>query len=67
MRVLSASGYHDLATPYHQTELDLQRLGPHANVTVRNYDGGHMTYLTDASRVRQKADLARFYEEALRP
>ena len=67
LRVLSVSGYHDLATPYHQTELDLQRLGPHPNVRVLNYDGGHMTYLTDASRVRQKADLARFYEEALRP
>ena len=67
LRVLSVSGYHDLATPYYQTELDLQRMGPHPNVTVRNYDGGHMTYLTNESRVRQKADLARFYEEALRP
>jgi carboxypeptidase C (cathepsin A) len=67
LRVFSVSGYHDLATPYHQTELDLARIGPHPNVTIRNYDGGHMTYFTDASRVRQKADLVRFYEEALRP
>jgi carboxypeptidase C (cathepsin A) len=67
MRVLAVSGYHDLATPFHQTERDLERTGPHPNIEVRNYDGGHMTYLTDASRVRQKADLAAFYQRALQP
>jgi len=67
MKVLAVHGYHDVATPFHQTELDLRRTGPHPNVTVRNYDGGHMTYLTDASRVRQKADLKLFYQQALQP
>lgn len=65
LKVLAASGYHDLATPFHQTEKDLARLGTNPNVIVRNYDGGHMTYLDDSTRVRQKADLRRFYEEAL--
>lgn len=66
LKVLAVSGYHDLATPYHQTELDLARLGPHPNVAVRNYDGGHMTYLDDTTRVRQKADLRAWYEQALK-
>jgi carboxypeptidase C (cathepsin A) len=61
LRVLVANGYHDLATPFRVTELDLARLGPDRRVVVRNYPGGHMTYLDDAARVRQKADLAAFY------
>ncbi|HLL19162.1 MAG TPA: hypothetical protein VK439_10290, partial [Rubrivivax sp.] len=31
----------------------------------RNYPGGHMTYLDDAARVRQKADLVAFYAGTL--
>ena len=67
LKVLAVSGYHDLATPFFQTELDLRRIGPHPNISVRNYDGGHMTYLTDASRIRQKADLIQFYQQAVQP
>lgn len=65
LKVLAASGYHDLATPFHQTEKDLARLGPNPNVIVRNYDGGHMSYLDDATRAKQKNDLQLFYREAL--
>jgi carboxypeptidase C (cathepsin A) len=65
LRVLVVSGYHDLATPFHLTELDVARLGAGARVQVRNYPGGHMTYLDDASRVRQKADLLAFYAGTL--
>jgi carboxypeptidase C (cathepsin A) len=65
LRVLAASGYHDLATPFHLTELDLQRLNAAGRVFVRNYPGGHMSYLDDAARVRQKADLAAFYAGTL--
>ncbi|MEP7155373.1 MAG: peptidase S10 [Betaproteobacteria bacterium] len=65
LKVLSLSGYHDLATPFYQTEMDLARLGNNPNVQVRNYIGGHMTYLTDASRMQQKADLVQFYHDAL--
>jgi carboxypeptidase C (cathepsin A) len=59
------NGYHDVATPFYTTELDLARLGANPNVAVRNYMGGHMTYLDDASRVRMKADLAAWYRSAL--
>ena len=65
LKVLSLNGYHDLATPFHQTELDIARLGVNPNVQSKFYSGGHMTYLDDASRVQQKADLAQFYKSAL--
>jgi carboxypeptidase C (cathepsin A) len=65
LRVLAQNGYHDLATPFHVTELDLARLNAPGRVLVRNYPGGHMTYLDDATRVRQKADLVAFYAGTL--
>ena len=65
LKVLAVNGYHDLATPFYTTELDLARLGNNPNVRVMNYMGGHMTYLDDGSRVRMKADLAEWYRSAL--
>jgi len=65
LKVLAVNGYHDLATPFFSTEQDLARLGMPAAVQVRNYPGGHMTYLDDASRVQMKADLVDFYRSAL--
>jgi carboxypeptidase C (cathepsin A) len=61
LKVLSLNGYYDLATPFLQTERDLARLGTQANLAVRFYGGGHMTYLDDAARARQKQDLRDFY------
>jgi carboxypeptidase C (cathepsin A) len=65
LKVLAVNGYHDVATPFYTTERDLARLGTSPNVSVRNYVGGHMTYLDDTSRVRMKADLAAWYRSAL--
>lgn len=67
LKVLAVNGYHDLATPFFITEQDLARLGNTPNVQVKNYMGGHMTYLDDTSRIAQKADLAQFYQSALTP
>ena len=64
LRVLSVNGYHDLATPFYQTELDLARLGNTPRVSVKSYSGGHMTYLDDASRALEKTDLQAFYRIA---
>jgi carboxypeptidase C (cathepsin A) len=61
LRVLSLNGWHDLATPVHQTVLDLRRLGQRPTVTVHHVAGGHMTYLDDASRRAQRAALGEFY------
>lgn len=65
LRVFAVSGYHDLATPFYTTERDLARLGASAQVSVRNYAGGHMTYLDDVSRPLEKADLRAFYQGSL--
>lgn len=64
LRVLAVSGYHDLATPFHLTESDLARVDA-SRVKIRNYAGGHMSYLTDATRVAQLADLKAFYASTL--
>jgi carboxypeptidase C (cathepsin A) len=61
LRVFSANGYHDMVTPFYQTERDLARLGAGGRVAIRFYQGGHMTYLDDVARVAEKADLAAFY------
>ncbi len=65
LRVFSANGYHDLVTPFYTTEQDLARLGANAGITLRDYQGGHMTYLDDVARPQEKADLAAFYQAAL--
>ncbi|KWC49903.1 S10 family peptidase [Burkholderia ubonensis] len=61
LKVLSLNGYHDIATPFYQTELDLARLGSQSNLTIKDYQGGHMVYLDDTSRPQEKADLVTFY------
>jgi carboxypeptidase C (cathepsin A) len=64
LQVLALNGYHDLVTPFFQTERDLARLGTNPNVQKTFYRGGHMTYLDDRSRVLEKADLVQFYQRA---
>ncbi|MBI3347703.1 MAG: peptidase S10 [Burkholderiales bacterium] len=64
LRVLAVNGYHDLATPFHLTETDLARVDA-SRVKVRNYAGGHMSYLDDATRVTQLADLKAFFTNTL--
>ena len=64
MKVLFLGGEHDLITPFHQTELDVARLGAGAAVTLHFHPGGHMTYLDDGSRPLMKAELAAFYASA---
>ncbi len=65
LKTLSVNGYHDLATPFYVTEQDLARLGANSNVRLKFYGGGHMTYLDDAARIAEKADLVQFYQNAL--
>jgi carboxypeptidase C (cathepsin A) len=60
MKILAISGYHDLATPFYQTELDLARLGESQSILLKNYTSGHMTYLDDSARRAQQTDLLNF-------
>ena len=67
LKVLSANGYYDSVTPFHQTSLDLKNMPVEApqvraNLTVKNYPSGHMIYLDGGSRTALKADLARLYD-----
>jgi carboxypeptidase C (cathepsin A) len=64
MKILSLNGYHDLATPFYQTELDLARLGGQPELRIRHYNGGHMVYLDDASRPLERTDLKAFFRGA---
>jgi carboxypeptidase C (cathepsin A) len=61
MKILAINGYHDLATPFHQTELDLARLGENQSIVLKYYASGHMTYLDDTARRAQQMDLINFY------
>lgn len=68
LRVLVASGYHDLATPYFAARYTLRRLllppEGHARVTVREYYGGHMMYHYGESLRRLGHDVRQFIEDA---
>lgn len=60
LKILAINGYHDLATPFHQTELDLARLDANPAIVLKYYASGHMTYLDDTSRRAQQTDLINF-------
>jgi carboxypeptidase C (cathepsin A) len=64
IQVIALNGYHDLATPFFQTERDLARLGNLPNLQTTFYRGGHMTYLDDGARAAERADLVQFYRRA---
>jgi carboxypeptidase C (cathepsin A) len=64
MQVLALNGYHDTVTPFFQTERDIGRMGVNPNIQTTFYRGGHMTYLDDASRALEKADLVQFFQRA---
>ncbi len=71
LKVLSANGYFDAVTPFHQTMLDLKAMplisaAARENLTTRCYPSGHMVYLDGDSRTAFKADLATFYSGAVR-
>ncbi len=60
MKVLIASGYYDLATPYRAVEHSLAGLGLdpilRKNITIAKYEAGHMMYLDPPSLRKLKQD-----------
>jgi carboxypeptidase C (cathepsin A) len=64
LKILSLNGYYDLVTPFHQTELDMARLGANPNIQFKYYAGGHDTFLDNVARPLMKADMAEFYQRS---
>ena len=62
MRVLVSQGYYDLATPFQAAYYSLAHMGLDAelrdNITIAEYEAGHMMYLHEASLAKLKADAA---------
>lgn len=67
MKVFSANGYFDLATPFFLTEMDLSHMmlapGLQKNVEFGYYPAGHMVYLNVDALKELKHDLVGFYDE----
>ncbi|MDE1175467.1 MAG: peptidase S10 [Edaphobacter sp.] len=68
LKVFSANGYFDLATPFFATEYDLSHMSlPEplvGNVSFGYYPAGHMVYLNVEALRELKADMVKFYASA---
>ncbi|HEV7165305.1 MAG: S10 family peptidase [Gammaproteobacteria bacterium] len=71
LKVFSANGYFDLATPFFKTEFDLDQMDLPAdlmkNVQFGYYPSGHMIYLNPVAHKQLTADLDKFYDSANAP
>jgi carboxypeptidase C (cathepsin A) len=69
LMVYSLNGLYDLATPFFGTEYDLNHMelppSDRGNLRFAYYPSGHMVYLNTEALKAMKADLAKFYDEAI--
>lgn len=69
LKIFSANGYYDFATPFFETEYTLAHMGLDAslekNIAFGYYPSGHMMYLHEPTLKQMKADLAKFYDQTL--
>jgi carboxypeptidase C (cathepsin A) len=69
LRVFSANGYYDMATPFFGTQYSLNHmnLDPslRGNISYGFYESGHMVYLHEPALAQFRADLERWYDSAL--
>jgi len=65
LKVLIGNGYYDLATPFFQTEYDIDHLAlPQAlrkNIALTYYESGHMIYTAPQALDKLYNDLVKFY------
>ena len=60
-RIFVASGYHDLTTTFFGAKHIFHQSGINPRqVTLKNYEGGHMMYLHPQSRKQLSSDIAEF-------
>ncbi|ONA14380.1 S10 family serine carboxypeptidase-like protein [Burkholderia pseudomallei] len=65
-KLLILHGYEDIATPGFQTELDLEGVNLSDRIPVKWFEGGHMIYNTEASRVPLKQAIDSYYKSPTR-
>jgi len=70
LRVLSENGYFDMATPFHETEYDLDHAHLNAklrkHITFAYFKSGHMIYLNPNALKAMHAVLDSFYSKTLK-
>ena len=70
MRVFIATGYYDLATPFHAVEYTVSHMGLtpalRKNLQWSEYEAGHMMYIHVPSLKKLKADVDAYYDESRR-
>lgn len=69
LMLYSLNGIYDMATPFFGTEYDIAHmwLDPslRGNVRFAYYPSGHMVYLNPEALKQMKADVAKFYDDAV--
>src|SRR5205085_11970265 len=67
LRVMIASGYYDLATPFAVADYSVNQMplakDLRGNITAKYYEGGHMLYLNRSALEQLKTDLRAFYAQ----
>lgn len=70
MHLFVAKGYYDMATPFFAADYTIDHLGldpsVRKNITMAEYEAGHMMYIREESLGKLRKDIASFYENALR-
>lgn len=68
MKIFIASGYYDLATPFHAVEFTVSHMGlsPELRKNLRwaEYEAGHMMYIHVPSLKKLRVDVDKFYDES---
>jgi carboxypeptidase C (cathepsin A) len=69
LKVLVASGYYDMATPYFAMEYTLNHMNlapsQRSNISLTYYEAGHMMYIELKSLARLKQDVSGFLRSAM--
>lgn len=67
LKVMVASGYYDLVTPFYDAEFTLNRHDIQADrIDYHYYDGGHMMYVNETSRAALLKDVRDFMRAQVR-
>ena len=71
MKLFVAEGYFDGATPYFASQYTFSHMSvdpkvAQNNITMERYSAGHMMYIDEPSAKKLRADLAKFYDAALK-